>query len=136
MKYLYLLLVTNLFDTLGGTNFGSKHSSISTHPGLWLDSSTMILSVQSDKHVKKTYSKVIKHYIRHCSNYWGEIHYKLTRMASSMMPNIIALMERYECIRVSETEWMVRKKCYFGTTIENGYPRFWYLSESVNQTYL
>ena len=95
---------------LEGTNFGLKHSSISTHPGLSMDSSKMILSVQSDKHVKKTHSKVIKHCKRHCLNYQGERYDKLTRMASSMMSNIIALVDRYESIRVSETEWMVRKK--------------------------
>ena len=95
---------------LEGTNFGLKHSSISTHPGLSMDSSMMILSVQSDKHVQKTHSKVTNHCKRHCLNYQGEIHDKLTRMMSSMMSNIIALVDRYESIRVSETEWMVRKK--------------------------
>ena len=83
---------------LEGTNFGLKHSSISTHPGLSMDSSMMILSVQSDKDVKKTHSKVIKHCKRHCLKYRGEIHDKLTRMASSMTSNIIALVDRYECI--------------------------------------
>ena len=38
---------------LEGTNFGLKHSSISTHPGLSMDSSMVILSFFSDKHVKK-----------------------------------------------------------------------------------
>ena len=89
---------------LEGTSVGFKHSSISTHPGLLMDSSMMILSVQSDKHGKKTHSKVFKHCERHCLNYRGEIHDKLTRMACSMMSNIIALVDRYWCIRVSEAE--------------------------------
>ena len=95
---------------LEGTNFGLTHSSISTHPGWSMDSPMMILSVQSDEHVKKTHSKVIKHCERHCLNYRGEIHDKFTRMTSSMMPNIIILVDRYGGIRVNETEWMVRKK--------------------------
>ena len=38
---------------LEGTNFGLKQSSISTHPGLSMDSSMVILSLLSDKNVKK-----------------------------------------------------------------------------------
>ena len=45
---------------LEGTNFGIKHASISTNPGLAMDSSMVILSVQPDKHVVKASSKVVK----------------------------------------------------------------------------
>ena len=43
-----------------GTNFDLKYSSISTHLGLSMDSSMVILSLLSDKHVKNVNSNVIK----------------------------------------------------------------------------
>ena len=50
---------------LEGTNYGIKQSSISTHPGLAMDSSMVILSVQSDKHVVKTNGKVMNNNQKH-----------------------------------------------------------------------
>ena len=94
---------------LEGTNFGLKHSSISTHPGLSMDSSMVILSLLSDKHVKKVNSNVIKQNKRKCMNYTNEVHDKLTVRASSMISNLVALTHRYKCIRVSDKEWNVRK---------------------------
>ena len=58
MKYLYSLMVT---DSLG--------VPLSTNTCLLINSSMMILSVQSDTHVIKAHSKVIKHCKRHCLNY-------------------------------------------------------------------
>ena len=51
---------------LEGTNFGIKHASISTHPGLSMDNSMIIMSLQSDKHVVKTNGKIIRDNQRHC----------------------------------------------------------------------
>ena len=45
---------------LEGTNFGLKHSSIATHPGLSMDNSKIILSQLSKKHVTKVNSTVIR----------------------------------------------------------------------------
>ena len=94
---------------LEGTNFGLKHSPISTHPGLSMDSSMVILSLLSDKHVKKVNSNVIKQNKRQCMNYINEVHDKLTVCASSIVSNLVAFVHRYKCIRVSDKEWRVRK---------------------------
>ena len=94
---------------LEGTNYGLKHSSISTHPGLSMDSSMVILSLLSDKHVKKVNSNVIKQNKRQCMNYTNEVHDKLTVRASSMVSNLVSLSNRYKCIRVGPKEWKVRK---------------------------
>ena len=91
------------------TNFGLKHSSISTHPGLSMDSSMVILSLLSDKHVKKVNSNVIKQNKRQYMNYTNEVHDKLTARALSMVSNIVSLTDRYKSIRVSTKEWKVRK---------------------------
>ena len=45
---------------LEGTNYGIKHASISTNPGLSMDNSIVIMSLQSDKHVVKMNRKVIR----------------------------------------------------------------------------
>ena len=95
---------------LEGTNFGIKHSSIGTHPGLSMDNSMVILSVQSDKHLVKTNGKVMKANKKHCVNYKLKVHNKLTVMASSMLSNLIEYSSRYKCIRIGITEWLVRKK--------------------------
>ena len=76
---------------LEGTNFGIKHSSISTHPGSSLDSSMVILSLLSDKHVNKVNSNVIRQNKRQCMNYTNDVHDKLTVMC------------------ISSDEWKVRK---------------------------
>ena len=94
---------------LEGTNFALKHSSISTHPGLSMDSSMVILSLLSDKHVQKVNSNVIKQNKRQCMNYGNEVHDKLTVRGSSMVSNLVSLTNRYKCIRVNAKEWKVRK---------------------------
>ena len=95
---------------LEGNNFGINHSAISTHPGLAMDSSMVILSVQSDKHVVKTNSKVVKANKKNCVNFTEKVHSKLTVMASSMLSNLLANTFRYESIRINDDEWLVRNK--------------------------
>ena len=83
---------------LEGTNYGLKHSSICTHPRLSMDNSMVILSQLSEKHVTKVNSNVIRQNKKHCVNYRDKVHDKLTAMGSSMLANMIALINRYECI--------------------------------------
>ena len=85
---------------LEGTNYGLKHSSISTHPGLTMDNSMIILSQLSEKHVTKVNSNVIKQNKKHCVNYKEKVHNKLTILGSSMLANTISIVKRYECIRM------------------------------------
>ena len=65
MKYIYSEQIIDLFGLpFSNTpsediNFRIKHFSISTHPGLVIDSSMVILSVQLGKHVVKTNGKVM-----------------------------------------------------------------------------
>ena len=94
---------------LEGTNFGIKHASISTHPGLSMDNSMVILSVQSDKHVCKTNGKVIQANKRNCVNYKETVHRRLTLMASSMLSNLVTHSSKYDSIRINTNEWLVRK---------------------------
>ena len=96
--------------SLEGTNFGIKHSSIGTHPGLSMDNLMVILSVQSDKHLVKTNGKVMRANKKNCVNYKLKVHDKLTVMALSMLSNLIEYSSRYICMRVGATEWLVRKK--------------------------
>ena len=58
---------------LEGTNYGLKHASVSTHPGLSMDNSMVILSVQSDKHAVKTNGVVIRDNKRHSLNYVNSV---------------------------------------------------------------
>ena len=58
---------------LEGTNYGLKHASVSTHPGLSMDNFMVILSVQSDKHVVKTNGVVIRDNKRHSLNYVNSV---------------------------------------------------------------
>ena len=95
---------------LEGTNYSLKHSSICTHPGLSMDNSMVILSQLSEKHVTKVNSNVIRQNKKHCVNYRDKVHDKLTAMGSSMLANMIALINRYECIRSDLHLWKVRKK--------------------------
>ena len=95
---------------LEGTNNALKHSSMSTHPGLSMDNSMVILSLLSDKHVQKINGNVIHQNRRECLNYLDNVHNKLTSMASSMMANMMEIVTRYDTIRVGETEWRVKKK--------------------------
>ena len=95
---------------LEGTNFGLKHSSISTHPGLSMDNSMMILSQLSNKHITKVNSTVIRQSNKQCVNYKNKVHDKLTIMGSSMLANTYSLVNRYKCIRVDVALWKVRKK--------------------------
>ena len=95
---------------LEGTNNGFKHSSISTHPGLFMDNYMVILSLLSDKHVQQINGNVIRQNRRECLNYADISHNKLTGMASSMIANMIEIVPRYKTIRVGETEWRVKKK--------------------------
>ena len=81
---------------LEGTNYGIKHASISTHPGLSMDNSMVIMCLQSDKHVVKTNGKVIRDNQRHCWNYKNHVHDKLTTVASSTLSNLIYCIKYYE----------------------------------------
>ena len=94
---------------LEGTNYGIKHSSISTHPGLSMDNSMVILSVQSDKHVCRTNGKVIQANKKNCVNYKESVHRRLTVMASSMLSNLMHHSSKYDSIRINQNEWLVRK---------------------------
>ena len=63
-----------------------KYSSIlSSHPGLSMDSSFVIFSVQSDKHVVKTNVIVIWDNKRHCLNYQNNDHDKLNIVVCSIL---------------------------------------------------
>ena len=95
---------------LEGTNNGLKHASIGTHPGLSMDNSMVILSLQSDKHVKKINGNVIRQNTKECLNYTDKIHNKLTSLASSMISNMMSLVSRYDTVRTGEKEWRVKKK--------------------------
>ena len=95
---------------LEGTNFGLKHSSIATHPGLSMDNSMKILSQLSEKHVKKVNSTVIRQNKKHCVNYKEEVHDKMTIRGSSMLANTISVIDRYDCIRIEQNLWKVKKK--------------------------
>ena len=97
---------------LEGTNFGIKHASISTHPGLSMDNSMVIMSLQSDKHVVKTNGKVIRDNQRHCRNYKKLVHNKLTTVASSILSSLMNRIKYYESIRINAYEWKVKKKEY------------------------
>ena len=94
---------------LEGTNFGLKHSSIATHPGLSMDNSMIILSQLSEKHVTKVNSTVIRQNKKHCVNYKEKVHDKMTIMGSSMLANTISVIDRYKCIRIDLNSWKVRK---------------------------
>ena len=59
---------------LEGNNFGINHSAISTHPGLAMDSSMVILSMQSVKHVVETNSKVVKANKKNCGNFTEKVY--------------------------------------------------------------
>ena len=80
---------------LEGANFGLKHSSISTHPRLSMDSSMVILSVHSDKYVVKTNGTVICDNKRHCLKYQHSVHDKLTIVASSILSFLMTHAKRY-----------------------------------------
>ena len=95
---------------LEGTNYGLKHSSISTHPGLSMDNSMIILSQLSEKHVTKVNSNVVKQNKKNCVNYKEKVHNKLTILGSSMLANTISIVKRYECIRNHHQIWKVREK--------------------------
>ena len=95
---------------LEGTNYGIKHSSISTHSGLAMDSSMVILSVQSDKHVVKTNGKFMNDNKKICLNYKEKVHSKLTVMASSMLSNLFKYITKYETIRISQRNGLCERK--------------------------
>ena len=95
---------------LEGTNNGLKHSSISTHQGLSMDNSMVILNLLSDKHVQNINGNVIRHNRRERINYLDNVHNKFTSMASSMIANMIKIVPQYETIRVGDTEWRFKKK--------------------------
>ena len=97
---------------LEGTNYGIKHASISTNPGLSMDNSMFIMSLQSDKHVVKTNGKVIRDNQRRCRNYKNNVHDKLTTVASSTLSSLIYCIKYYDSIRISTYEWKVQKKEY------------------------
>ena len=105
---------------LDGTNFGIKHASISTHPGLSMDNSMVILSVQSDKHVCKTNRKVIQANKKSCVNYKERVHSRLTVMASSMISNLITHTFKYDSSRINNNEWLLRKT-YISPLSKKGY---------------
>ena len=87
---------------LEDTNFGIKHASISTHPGLSMDNLMIIMSLQSDKHVVKTNRKVIRDKQRHCRNYKKLVHDKLNIVASYMLSSLMNRIKHYESIRIRE----------------------------------
>ena len=83
-----------------GTNYGLKHASVSTHPGLSMDNSMVILSIQSDKHVVKTNGVVIRDNKRHSLNYMNSVHDKLTIIASSILSTLFSEVKRYKTKRI------------------------------------
>ena len=97
---------------LEGTNYDIKHASISTHPGLSMDNSMIIMSLQSDKHVVKTNGKVIRDNQRHCRNYKNNVHDKLATVASSILSTLLNRIKYYETIRISTYVWKIKKKEY------------------------
>ena len=103
-------IVADICQPPEGTNFGLKHSSIATHPGLSMDNSMIILSQLSEKHVTKVNSTVIRQNKKHCVNYQEKVHDKMTIMGPSMLVNTIAVINRYKCIRSDLNSWKVWKK--------------------------
>ena len=95
---------------LEGTNYGIKHTSTSTHPGLSMDNSMVIMSLPSDKHFVKTNGKVIRDNQRNCRNYRNRVHDKLTTVASSTLSSLIYCVKYYESIRIGKYTWKVLKK--------------------------
>ena len=100
---------------LEGTNYGLKHSSISTHPGLSMDNSMVILSIQPDKHMKVINGKVLRQNKKECLNYIEKVHSKLTNMASSIISNMMAMISKYDTVRTSVEEWRVKNKVLSST---------------------
>ena len=70
----------------------------------------VILSIQSDKHMKVINGKVLRQNKKECLNYTQKVHSKLTNMASSMISNMMAMISKYDTIRTSVKEWRVKKK--------------------------
>ena len=66
-----------------------------------MDNSTVILSLLSDKYVKKVDSNVMQQNKRESINYTNEMHNTLTLIAFSMVANIVVNTHRYKCIRIS-----------------------------------
>ena len=85
-----------------GTNYGLKHASVSTHPGLSMDNSMVILSIQSDKHVMKTNGVIIQDNKRHSLNYMNNVHDKLTIIAASILSTLFSHVKRYKTKRIKE----------------------------------
>ena len=112
-KYNFQLLLNDpLFSSEPTSGTYKNDASISTHPGLSMDNSMVIMSLQSDKHVVKTNGKVIRDNQRHCRNYKNNVHDKLATVASSILSTLLNRIKYYETIRISTYVWKIKKKEY------------------------
>ena len=67
------------------------------------------LSILSDKHVTKTNGYIRKDDTQLCLNYKGDVRDKLIVMALSVLSDLKEKVHRYECNRIADLKYLVKK---------------------------